>query len=82
MNEKLLQQLIKNLEELNYKLKHINKQVFNAKDAAEYLSIGYDTILRLTRIGQIEYVPNGTSYIYKKEYLDRWLDKNKRIGAI
>jgi len=82
MNEELLVQLNKNLEELNLKIKNINKQVFNAKEAAEYLSIGYDTVLRLTRIGQIEYVPNGTSYIYKKEYLDRWLDKNKKVGVI
>lgn len=73
----LLKTLNKNIEEL-IRLNKFNQNVFNAKEAAEYLRIGYDTILRLTRIGQIEYVPNGSSYIYKKEYLDRWLDRNKK----
>lgn len=81
MNEILLRDLNKNIEDLNERLRHINQNVFNSREAAEYLRIGYDTLLRLTRIGQIEYVANGTSYLYKKEYLDRWLDKNKR-GAV
>lgn len=78
MNEILLTELNKNLRELNSRLRSINQEVFNASEAAEYLRIGYDTILRLTRTGQIEYVPNGTSYLYKKEYLEKWLDKNKK----
>lgn len=81
MNETLLRNLNKNIEDLNERLRNINQSVFSSREAAEYLRIGYDTLLRLTRIGQIEYVPNGTSYLYKKEYLDRWLDKNKK-GAI
>lgn len=81
MNEILLRDLNKNIEDLNERLRHINQNVFNSREAAEYLRIGYDTILRLARIGRIEYVPNGTSYIFKKEYLDRWLDKNKK-GAV
>ena len=80
MNEDLLEKLVKNLEVLNENLEMFNREVFTAKQAAKYLGIGYDTILRLTRIGQIEYVPNGSSYLYKKEFLDRWLDKNKKIG--
>lgn len=78
MDETLLKELNENIKELNERVKKINQQVFNAREAAEYLRIGYDTILRLTRIGSIEYVANGSSYLYKKEYLDRWLDKNKR----
>ena len=77
MNEMLLADLTKQIKELNHKLSKMNKEVFNARDAAEYLCIGYDTILRETRIGQMEHIKNGTSYIYKKEFLDRWLDKNK-----
>mgnify|MGYP000421320616 CR=1 FL=1 len=78
MNEELLIQLNKNLEELNKKLSRFNQNVFNAREAAEYLRISYDSLLRYTRIGQIEYVPNGTSYLYKREFLDRWLDRNKK----
>ena len=80
MNEALLINLNKNIEELNKKLSKINQNVFNTKEAAEYLRISYDSLLRYTRIGQVEYVVNGTSYLYKREYLDRWLDKNRRIG--
>jgi len=81
MEDKLLETLNKNIEEL-IRLNRFNQNVFNAREAAEYLRIGYDTILRLTRIGQIEYVPNGSSYLYKKEFLDNWLDKNRRIGGV
>lgn len=80
MNE-VLKELNENIKELNERVRRINQNVFNAREAADYLRIGYDTILRLTRIGQIEYVPNGSSYLYKKEHLDRWLDRNmKRMG--
>ena len=77
MKEALLKELNANIKEL-IRLNKFNQQVFNAREAAEYLRIGYDTILRLTRIGQIEYVTNGSSYLYKKEFLDKWLDKNRR----
>ncbi|WP_353097708.1 helix-turn-helix domain-containing protein [Tissierella praeacuta] len=78
MNQALLEKLIENLEELNTNIEMFNREVFTARQAAKYLGIGYDTILRLTRIGQIEHVANGTNYLYKKDYLDRWLEKNKR----
>lgn len=80
MGDKLLETLNENIKEL-IRLNKFNQNVFNAKEAAEYLRIGYDTLLRLTRIGQIEYVPNGSSYLYKREYLDKWLDRNKK-GAV
>lgn len=80
MDELLLEKLNRNIEQLNERLKTINQEVFNAKEAAAYLRISYDSLLRYTRIGDIEYVPNGTSYLYKKEFLEEWLEKNKRIG--
>lgn len=76
MNETLLQNLVEEIKQLNFQLNNLNRNVFDAKGAAKYLSIGYDTVLRLTRIGEIEHVKNGSNYIYKKEFLDRWLDKN------
>lgn len=78
MNEELLIELNENIKKLNENVKMINKEVFTAKQAAAYLEIGYDTILRFARIGRIEHVKNGTDYLFKKEYLDRWLDKNKK----
>lgn len=79
MNETLAKELNENIKEL-IRLQRSNQQVFNAREAAEYLRISYDTILRLTRIGTIEHVKNGTSYIYKKEFLDDWLDRNRRYA--
>lgn len=78
MNEDLLEKLVKNLEELNENLEMFNREVFTAKQAAKYLGIGYSTLLSLTRIGRIEHVPNGASYLYRKEYLDNWLERNKK----
>lgn len=78
MDTQLLQALLNELKELNQRLSKFNQNVFTAREASEYLRIGYDTLLRLTRIGQIEHIKNGTNYLYKKEYLDRWLDRNKR----
>lgn len=78
MEDKLLETLNKNIEEL-IRLNKFNQNVFNAREAANYLRISYDSLLRYTRIGQIEYVPNGSNYLYKREFLDRWLDKNRRI---
>lgn len=78
-DETLAKELNENIKEL-IRLNKLNQNVFNAKEAADYLRMGYDTLLRLTRIGEIEHVPNGTSYLYKKESLDRWMDKNKRFA--
>lgn len=72
-----MDEILKEIEELKKLINQSHKEVFDARGAADYLCVGYDTILRLARIGRIEYVKNGKSYIFKKEYLDRWLDKNK-----
>lgn len=72
-----MSKVLEEIKELKELIFASQKQVFNAREAAIYLRIGYDTILRLTRAKQIEHVKNGANYIYKKEYLDSWLDKNK-----
>ena len=78
MNEALLSELVSEMKALNKKLTRMNQEVFSAEEAAEYLRIGYSTMLQLARIGQIEHVRNGTSYIFKKEHLNKWLDRNKK----
>lgn len=80
MNEELLLDIKRGLAELNEKITMTKQEVFNAREAAAYLRMSYDSLLRYTRVGQIEYVPNGTSYLYKKEFLDRWMEKHKRFG--
>lgn len=81
MDQELLLELNKNIQEIKENLEVANfdnRVAFNSRQAANYLSIGYDTILRLARIGDIEYIKNGTNYIFRKEYLDSWLDKQER----
>lgn len=79
MNAFTVAELIGEIKTLTSTLKKINKEVFNARDAAEYLCISYDTILRLARIDDIEYVKNGSSYIFRKKHLDEWLDRKEKL---
>lgn len=76
--ENLLQEINQNIKDLINAIENINQNVFNAREAAEYLRISYDSLLRYTRIGAIEHVRNGSNYLYKKEYLDNWLERNRR----
>jgi excisionase family DNA binding protein len=78
MNEALLLEIKQGLDELNEKMELAHRVVFNSKQAANYLSIGYYTVLQLARIGDLEHIKNGTNYIFRKEHLDRWLDKQER----
>lgn len=69
--------LLEEIQELKELIFTSQKQVFDSEEAAKYLTISKDSLLRYARIGKIEYVKNGRNYIFKKEYLDRWLDRNK-----
>lgn len=69
--------LLQEIKELKELLFISQKQVFDSDEAAKYLTISKDSLLRYVRIGQIAYVKNGRNYIFKKEFLDTWLDKNK-----
>lgn len=53
----------------------VPKEVFRPKEAAEYLCIGYDTLQQLARIGEIRFALNGSVRLFKKEWLDEWLEK-------
>lgn len=51
------------------------KEVFKPKEAAAYLCIGYDTLQQLARIGEIRCAMNGSARLFKKEWLDEWMEK-------
>lgn len=53
----------------------VPKEVFKPKEAAEYLCIGYDTLQQLARMGEIKYARNGSVRLFKKEWLDEWLER-------
>lgn len=75
--ENLINELLEEIKNLNVTMKKFNKEVFNAYEGAEYLCVSYDTILREARLGRISYSKNGASYLFTKENLDEWLEKNK-----
>lgn len=56
-------------------LVNVPKEVFRANEAAEYLCISYYALQQLARIGEIRYALNGNVRLFKKEWLDAWLDK-------
>lgn len=70
-----------NLQGVNDKLDRlielvsVPKEVFSAKEAAAYLCIGYDALMRYARIGVIRSATNGSSRIFKKAWLDEWLEE-------
>ena len=65
--EKKMDEILKRVE--------IPKEVFKPKEAAAYLCIGYDTLQQLARIGEIRFASNGSVRLFKKEWLDEWLEK-------
>lgn len=72
-----LKEINENILELRTLLENNNRVAFNSKQAANYLSISVDTLLRLARINDIGFLKNGTSYIFRKKHLDDWLDKQE-----
>lgn len=52
----------------------VPKEVFRPKEAAAYLCIGYDRLQQLARIGEIRSAKNGSARLFKKEWLDAWLE--------
>ncbi len=70
-----------NLQGVNDKLDRlielmaVPKEVFSAKEAAAYLCISYDALMRYARIGVIRSAKNGSSRIFKKAWLDAWMEE-------
>ncbi len=65
--EKKVDEILKRVE--------IPKEVFRADEAAEYLCISYYALQQLARIGEIRYAMNGNIRLFKKEWLDEWMEK-------
>lgn len=53
----------------------VPKEVFRANEAADYLCISYYALQQLARIGEIRYAMNGNVRLFKKEWLDAWMNK-------
>lgn len=57
----------------------LQKNVFNLKEACEYMQVSASHIYKLTSAGQIpHYCPNGKRLYFKREELDSWLLRNRK----
>ena len=67
--------------EINLKLDMIASQlryqqcVFNTKEAAEYLRISESYLRELVYKGDLRFKTKGRYYLFKKEWLDEWMEK-------
>lgn len=52
----------------------IPKEIFTSEEAAKYLCISYDALMRYARVGFIRSASNGRSKIFRKEWLDEWIE--------
>lgn len=76
MVEEKLQELQEELTEIKDLLKQERtKEVFKAQEAAEYLQISYDSLMRYAKTGLIRVANNGKSRIFKRAWLDEWLER-------
>ena len=64
------------LEELK-KLLHKNSYppVMDMKLAAKYLSLSYDSLAREARLERIKYKSYGNKKLFKREWLDEWMEE-------
>lgn len=63
------------LEKLDFLIEERTKEVFNTEEAATYLRISYEMLSRYARTKIIRSARNGKNYIFKKEWLDEWLEE-------
>ena len=69
-----MENLEKKMDEILRRVE-IPKEVFKPQEAADCLCISYTSLNQLARIGEIKYARNGCQRVYKKEWLDEWLEK-------
>lgn len=53
----------------------VPKMVFTAREAAAYLCISYDALMRYARMGEIRSANNGANRIFKRDWLDEWVER-------
>jgi excisionase family DNA binding protein len=80
----LLEQIATELDTLNTilaskDLKNDDDRTMFPKEAAEYLGISYDSLLRWAREGKIpSSQPGGQRVLFRKKALDAWLEEQER----
>lgn len=75
MNELLdaINKLNENVEQMI----NLQRNVYTTREAAEYLRISRDVLLRETRLGRIRCSKNGVNNLYQREDLLDWLESTR-----
>ena len=50
------------------------REIFDRDQACEYLGIGKTMLSKYISDGEIRYRKNGSSYLFKKTWLDEWME--------
>lgn len=51
----------------------MDNTVFDSQEAAAYLHIHYDTLIRKSKMGEIPHFRIGRKYLFRKESLDEFI---------
>lgn len=60
----------------------MKKITINAEEAAKYLGIDYRLLLRLARKNQVPHIIIGKRIFFRKETLDRWMERQESPNAV
>ncbi len=55
--------------------------VFDAREAAAYLNVHYETVLRMSRRRELPHHRIGRKLLFRKDSLDRWI-QNQEHGSV
>lgn len=72
---------MENLQEINEKLDWIinnmgePKQVYTLTEALDYLCIGRTMLSKEINAGKIRFKKKGASYLFKRQWLDDWMER-------
>lgn len=60
--------------------KEVERITLNAKEAAKYLGVCYDTLLSAVRKKSIPCFQIGRQYFFKKDTLDKWMSRLEELS--
>lgn len=77
-----MKELLSAINKLNENVEqmiNLQRNVYTTREAAQYLRISRDALLRETRLGRIRCSKNGVNNLYQKEDLLDWLERTRNF---
>jgi excisionase family DNA binding protein len=56
--------------------------VFDAHEAASYLNVHYETVLRMSRRKELPHHRIGRKLLFRKDSLDAWIQERERMSVL